>query len=286
MNLRLPLSLSLSSPYINTDQYPRLFCGLSHSAEDNTRLEFQKIAANTMRLAPLPMAATAAAQHLIHLTTSSQSPLPPPGGACIQHGSCKWRSPTSTATSTGALGALQAYAMVAIIFLLCALICALALHGAIRCYICCQPPHEQDPHHPSKHTGEATAAPIRPGPVEAFSPGMDMAGTGECAICLAEFVEGEEVQLMAECRHGFHAQCIERWLISHSSCPNCRRNCLAVNVDVENAAEAHVPAVPGQRHFWCWISGLLSGVFFFPPSCNQPLHREWHGGHSDPSYPC
>ncbi|KAJ4851612.1 hypothetical protein Tsubulata_012447 [Turnera subulata] len=45
----------------------------------------------------------------------------------------------------------------------------------------------------------------------------------ECAICLAEFVEGEEVRVLPQCGHGFHVGCIDMWLGSHSSCPSCRQ---------------------------------------------------------------
>ncbi|KAG9151276.1 hypothetical protein Leryth_002828 [Lithospermum erythrorhizon] len=45
----------------------------------------------------------------------------------------------------------------------------------------------------------------------------------ECAICLMEFVEGDEMRLLPQCGHGFHVQCIDTWLGSHSSCPSCRQ---------------------------------------------------------------
>ncbi|KAJ6929658.1 hypothetical protein NC652_013519 [Populus alba x Populus x berolinensis] len=48
-------------------------------------------------------------------------------------------------------------------------------------------------------------------------------GTTECAICLGEFVEGDEVRVLPQCGHGFHVGCIDRWLGSHSSCPSCRQ---------------------------------------------------------------
>ncbi|XP_042024808.1 E3 ubiquitin-protein ligase MPSR1-like [Salvia splendens] len=40
----------------------------------------------------------------------------------------------------------------------------------------------------------------------------------ECAICLAEYEEAKEMP----CRHRFHADCIDRWLGMHGSCPICR----------------------------------------------------------------
>uniref|UniRef100_A0ACD5XYU4 Uncharacterized protein n=1 Tax=Avena sativa TaxID=4498 RepID=A0ACD5XYU4_AVESA len=45
----------------------------------------------------------------------------------------------------------------------------------------------------------------------------------ECAICLAEFVSGDEVRVLPTCRHGFHAACVDVWLLSSSTCPSCRR---------------------------------------------------------------
>ncbi|EEF35565.1 protein with unknown function [Ricinus communis] len=45
----------------------------------------------------------------------------------------------------------------------------------------------------------------------------------ECAICLGEFEEGDEVRVLPQCGHGFHVGCIDTWLGSHSSCPSCRQ---------------------------------------------------------------
>ncbi|XP_054810312.1 RING-H2 finger protein ATL80-like [Prosopis cineraria] len=47
--------------------------------------------------------------------------------------------------------------------------------------------------------------------------------TSECAICLAEFVGADEIRVLPQCGHGFHAACIDTWLGSHSSCPSCRQ---------------------------------------------------------------
>ncbi|CAK9321353.1 unnamed protein product [Citrullus colocynthis] len=45
----------------------------------------------------------------------------------------------------------------------------------------------------------------------------------ECAICLAEFTEGEEIRQLPQCGHCFHVSCVDTWLGSHSSCPSCRQ---------------------------------------------------------------
>ncbi|KAI4384480.1 hypothetical protein MLD38_002630 [Melastoma candidum] len=47
-------------------------------------------------------------------------------------------------------------------------------------------------------------------------------GNDTCAICLCEFDEGEELRRLPECRHSYHATCIDMWLYSHASCPMCR----------------------------------------------------------------
>lgn len=50
----------------------------------------------------------------------------------------------------------------------------------------------------------------------------------ECAICLSEFAVGEEIRVLPQCSHGFHVNCIDTWLGSHSSCPSCRQILAAV----------------------------------------------------------
>ncbi|XP_062199330.1 RING-H2 finger protein ATL80-like [Phragmites australis] len=44
----------------------------------------------------------------------------------------------------------------------------------------------------------------------------------ECAICLAEFARGDVVRVLPPCGHGFHAACVDVWLLSTSTCPSCR----------------------------------------------------------------
>ncbi|CAM0953055.1 unnamed protein product [Alopecurus aequalis] len=45
----------------------------------------------------------------------------------------------------------------------------------------------------------------------------------ECAICLAEFATGDVLRVLPPCGHGFHAACVDAWLMSSATCPSCRR---------------------------------------------------------------
>ncbi|KAG0039038.1 hypothetical protein BGZ82_009942 [Podila clonocystis] len=44
----------------------------------------------------------------------------------------------------------------------------------------------------------------------------------ECAICLNEFVDGDELRQMY-CNHYFHRNCVDRWLVRNPFCPKCKR---------------------------------------------------------------
>ncbi|KAF5769102.1 putative transcription factor C2H2 family [Helianthus annuus] len=47
--------------------------------------------------------------------------------------------------------------------------------------------------------------------------------SSECAICLGEYVKGDEIRVLPQCGHRFHVGCVDTWLSSHSSCPSCRQ---------------------------------------------------------------
>ncbi|GJM87225.1 hypothetical protein PR202_ga03159 [Eleusine coracana subsp. coracana] len=52
----------------------------------------------------------------------------------------------------------------------------------------------------------------------------------DCAVCLCEFSPDDELRLLPKCSHAFHLECIDTWLLSHSTCPLCRRSLLAAEL--------------------------------------------------------
>jgi hypothetical protein len=43
-----------------------------------------------------------------------------------------------------------------------------------------------------------------------------------CAVCLAEYTDGDELRRLPGCRHAFHRECADQWLRQRPSCPLCR----------------------------------------------------------------
>ncbi|KAM1038405.1 hypothetical protein ACFX13_033822 [Malus domestica] len=122
--------------------------------------------------------------------------------------------------------------------LLCALICALGLNSFVRCALRCS-------HRFALETPEQAAAQLaatglkkrhlRQIPIAVYGSGVNIPAT-ECPICLAEFEDGEKVRVLPKCHHGFHVRCIDTWLLSHSSCPNCRHSLLSTSSAAPAAA--------------------------------------------------
>ncbi|WOL04998.1 RING-H2 finger protein ATL74-like [Canna indica] len=61
-------------------------------------------------------------------------------------------------------------------------------------------------------------------PCYEFKVGEKMSDTTDCAVCLESFQVGERCRLLTACRHSFHAQCVDSWLLKSSICQICRRS--------------------------------------------------------------
>ncbi|GMN36745.1 hypothetical protein TIFTF001_006253 [Ficus carica] len=109
----------------------------------------------------------------------------------------------------------------------------------------------------------------------------------ECAVCLAELVNGEKARLLPKCNHGFHLDCIDMWFQSHSTCPLCRNSVApesssnsagseTVRSPEENLASdyaAEFPNFPTNVLFWGDETRVSSGNACLeegPSSQSQP----------------
>ncbi|CAM0943772.1 unnamed protein product [Alopecurus aequalis] len=63
-----------------------------------------------------------------------------------------------------------------------------------------------------------------------------------CAVCLCELDDDDRLRLLPKCSHAFHVECIDTWLLSHSTCPLCRRSLLA---------DLFSPCSGAAARWWC-----------------------------------
>ncbi|KAH6797018.1 RING/U-box superfamily protein [Perilla frutescens var. hirtella] len=82
---------------------------------------------------------------------------------------------------------------------------------------------------PSAHRGLKKKV-VRTLPKFTYNSSSGGGAAAECAICLAEYADGDEVRVLPQCGHGFHIDCVDTWLRSHSSCPSCRQILVAIDV--------------------------------------------------------
>ncbi|KAF6163404.1 hypothetical protein GIB67_029253 [Kingdonia uniflora] len=129
--------------------------------------------------------------------------------------------------------------------LLCALICALGLNSIIRCALRCSSRVTVESSLITSarlaNTGVKRKA-LNRFPTLTYMVGLNLPGLdAECIICLSEFGVGDKLRVLPKCNHGFHVRCIDKWLMSHSSCPTCR-NCLINTCEkIVGCSQASVP---------------------------------------------
>ncbi|VAI35150.1 unnamed protein product [Triticum turgidum subsp. durum] len=90
------------------------------------------------------------------------------------------------------------------------------------------------------------------------------AEAGDCAVCLAEYAAGDEVRVLPACRHGFHRECVDRWLLTRApTCPVCRAP-VAAHLDGADAKEEVPPTTTMHAghfgDFAAWSLGLPAPI--------------------------
>jgi E3 ubiquitin-protein ligase ATL10/75/76/77/78 len=157
------------------------------------------------------------------------TPLVTPAAAAAAVGGGAGGTLTSP-SAAGSNASFDANMVIILAALLCVLICALGLNSVIRCVLHCgrrlapstaaRATTATSLH--AQQTGLKRKA-LRKIPVEVYGGASALTATAtECAICLGEFADGEKVRVLPRCHHGFHVRCIDMWLATHTSCPNCR----------------------------------------------------------------
>ncbi|KAJ3672327.1 hypothetical protein LUZ60_007048 [Juncus effusus] len=148
-------------------------------------------------------------------------------------------SNTSNTSPSSPPLAIDSDIVVILAALLCALICFVGLSLVVRCAFI----RQRNRSSPSKSIMQKG---LNKKSLQSL-PTLSLSSTisGECVICLGDFVEGERIRVLPPCGHGFHVECVDTWLGAHNSCPSCR-TVLVVPV---------VPAVP-ERCCKCGASNL------------------------------
>ncbi|GMP60590.1 hypothetical protein CsSME_00023388 [Camellia sinensis var. sinensis] len=82
-------------------------------------------------------------------------------------------------------------------------------------------------------------------------------GALECAVCLNEFEDEENLRLIPKCDHVFHPECIDAWLNAHVTCPVCRTDLVPqpgetlqspdFNLQIDDSEETQNPQNPADE---------------------------------------
>ena len=150
---------------------------------------------------------------LLNTTNSSSTSPPPPNPAAVEADAEPPYSVTAESDFVVILAAL-----------LCAVICVSGLIVVARCTWLRRGTPENMP--PANKGLKKKV--VKSLPKYKYDPSSTVAGNGasavtaECAICLVEYVQGDEIRVLPQCGHVFHLQCVDTWLASHASSPSCR----------------------------------------------------------------
>jgi hypothetical protein len=97
-----------------------------------------------------------------------------------------------------------------------------------------------------------------------------------CPICLVDFSDGREVRTLP-CGHDFDRECIDSWLLDHTTCPTCRENIENIPLVREEATIAAASNVfltqPEFVYHWPFVRSRWSGI----PSTDAGLRVDNEG---------
>ncbi|KAG7641237.1 unnamed protein product [Arabidopsis thaliana] len=69
----------------------------------------------------------------------------------------------------------------------------------------------------------------------------------DCPVCLCEFETEDKLRLLPKCSHAFHVECIDTWLLSHSTCPLCRSNLLSGFSSHHNLSSSYLLVLESEQ---------------------------------------
>ncbi|XP_052208093.1 RING-H2 finger protein ATL40-like [Diospyros lotus] len=102
----------------------------------------------------------------------------------------------------------------------------------------------------------------------------------ECAVCLSFLEDGEMARLLPSCSHAFHAECIDRWLASHPTCPICRTEAESPAPSADPSGGAG-PTAPPLEHVNSRLSSFRRMLSRERSSRRTQSCGEGEGGHND-----
>lgn len=85
----------------------------------------------------------------------------------------------------------------------------------------------------------------------------------ECAVCLTPFEDTEILRLLPKCKHAFHLECVDTWLVSHSTCPLCRHCITSDDLTL-------VDDLVAARHSQEGLEQEMASATTLPRTCSVP----------------